>query len=136
MPLRPVLHFRSIPDKRFITSSRLQLSHHWSRVDQSALFFSQVFLVTAPPPLAGPLDHCSSDRIEMNVTNQFQKRASPIAHDRLVAPLKQMPPTVVDIVKGPHVAGEQRLQNARRREPIDFQQTSGSGSTSRHKRRA
>jgi hypothetical protein len=84
--------------------------------------FSDKRSVPAPPPLAGPLDHCGSDRIEMNVTNQFQKITIPIAHDRLVAPLKQMPPTAVDLVKAPHVAGEQRLQDARRGKPIDFQQ--------------
>src|SRR5438105_1768123 len=107
MPLRAVIHLRSCPDERFITSNRFQLSHHWSRVYQSALFLSQVFSLTAPPPFAGTLDHCRSDWIEMNVTDQFQKIAISIAYDRLVASLKQMPSAAVRLVKASHVAGEQ-----------------------------
>jgi hypothetical protein len=37
------------------------------------------------------LDHCSSDRNETKLTNQFQKIAISIAYDRFVASLKQMP---------------------------------------------
>ena len=67
-------------------------------VDQSALFLSQVFPMSAPLPVSGPLDCCSSDRIEMNVTDQFQKIAIPFAYDRLVGPLKQMPSATVDLL--------------------------------------
>src|SRR5258706_15955554 len=121
MPFGSVIHLRSFPDERFVTSGRPKLFHHGSGVDQSALFLSQVFPVTAPPPLAGSLDHLSSDRIEMNVANQFQKITISIAHYRLVAPLKQIPSPTVAPVEPPHVAREHRLQNAPCREPIDFQ---------------
>jgi hypothetical protein len=63
MPFGPVIHLRPFPDERFITSSRSQRSYHWSSVDQSALFLSQVFSVPAPPAFAGRLDHCGSDTI-------------------------------------------------------------------------
>jgi hypothetical protein len=94
----------------------------WSGVDQSALFLSQVFAVPAPLPFAGSLDHFGSDRIEMNVANQFQKITISIAQYRLVAPFKQMPAPTVNFVKAPHVSGAQRLQDTRRRESIDLQQ--------------
>jgi hypothetical protein len=89
---------------------------------QRSEFFPQVFPVPAPLPFAGSLDHFGSDRIEMNVANLFQKITISLAHYRLVAPLKQMPSPAVNFVKAPHVSCEQRLQDARRGKPIDFQQ--------------
>src|SRR5438132_6635516 len=50
MPLRPIIHFSSISDKRFITSRGPQLSDDRSRVDQFTLLFSQVFTVATPMP--------------------------------------------------------------------------------------
>ncbi len=51
MPFCPVIYLRSFPDERFVTSGRPQLSQDGPGVDQSALFFSQVFAVTSPLPL-------------------------------------------------------------------------------------
>jgi hypothetical protein len=55
-PLLPVIHFPSIPDKRFLTSNRSQFSHHWSGVDQSALSFPEVVCNVTAGYLSGKLN--------------------------------------------------------------------------------
>src|SRR3989304_2793151 len=122
MPFRPIRFLDSLPYKRFVSSRRPKLLHHRPGIDQPSLVFSQVFPVTAPLPLPRLLHHFGSHRIEMDVAHQLQQVAIAVAHDRLVAPLKQMPAVTVCSVKSPRVSGQQRLHHPRRRSLLHFQE--------------
>src|SRR5712692_3895741 len=73
-------------------------------------------MVARPAPCRGLLAELGTDRIEVNVTEQFLKIGVFLAEDRLVPALKKMADAAVAEVKVLHITGEQSLHDDRERE--------------------